>query len=67
MRLLARTAVEIREQPQVLAAGQIRIEPRSLDEPGNTVERTGAVDDRVAAEEPRGSFGGTDQTEKHAQ
>ena len=47
----ARAAVEVGEQAQVLAARQVGIEARALDEARDAVERPRAVDDRVAAEE----------------
>ena len=60
-------AVEIAEQAQVPAGGEIRIEPRALDEPRNPVEGPRAHLQGIAAEQQRAPRGGTDQTEQHAQ
>ena len=59
--------VEIAEQVQVAAAGQIRIEARALDETGHPVQSTRSVDQRVAAEETRPAVGRPDQPEQHPQ
>src|SRR5437016_1736319 len=42
--------VVIGEQPKVAAAGEVRIEPRPLDEPGHALERPRTFNHRVAAE-----------------
>ena len=60
-------AVEIGEQPQVLPAREVRVEPRPLDEAGDAVERSRADVERVAAEEASVSLGRPDQSEQHAQ
>ena len=44
-------AVERRQQLEVLAAGQVGVEARRLDEAGDAVERARAVHERVAPEE----------------
>ncbi len=59
--------VEIAEQVQVAAAGQIRVEARALDETGHAVQSTRSVDQRVAAEETRLALGRPDQPEQHPQ
>ena len=51
-------AVERGEQLEVLAAGQIGIEARRLDEPGDAVEGARALAQRVAAEQLDGALGG---------
>ncbi len=60
-------AVEGREQLQVLAPGQVRVELRRLDEPGDPLERAPAHADRIAAEQPGAARGRPDQAEQHAQ
>ena len=64
---LGHAAVEVAEQAQVAAAREVRIEARPLDEAGDTVERPGAVDLRVAAEEEREPGRRADQPEQHPQ
>src|SRR5262249_39564860 len=52
---------------EVLAARQVRVEAWRLDEAGDAVERPRAIDERVAAEQPRVAGGGADQAEQHPQ
>src|SRR5207253_533264 len=60
-------AVIVRQQLEVLPAGQVRIEPRAFDEAGDTFERLRALDERVASEESCRSRRWTDQAEQDAQ
>ena len=60
-------AVVVGEQVQVLAAGQVGVEPRALDEPRYPVECLGALNEGIAAEEPRGTGTRADQAEQHPQ
>src|SRR6059058_2169935 len=59
--------VVIGEQPKVAAAGEVRIEPRPLDEPGHALERPRTFNHRVAAEQPDAAVRRTDQPEHHPQ
>src|SRR5262249_23169558 len=58
-------AVVVGEQLEVLAARQIGIEARALDEPGDALERLRPVDERIAPEQARVAGGRTDQAEQH--
>ncbi len=58
-------AVVGREQLQVLAPGQVGIELRGLDEPGDPLQRPPAHPDRVTAEEPGLAGRRPDQAEEH--
>src|SRR5207342_3241705 len=58
-------AVVRREQLKVLASGQVRVELRGLDEPGDAFERPPAHADRVATEEPGVARRRPDQAEEH--
>src|SRR4029453_9758673 len=56
------------EQAEVLAAGEVRIETRRLDEARAASERLAhAFSDRIPAEELDGAGGRTDQAEHHPQ
>ena len=59
--------VVVGEQLQVAPAGEVRVEARAFDEAGDAVERLRAVDERVAAEQPRRALGRADQAEQHPQ
>ena len=60
--VLRAEAVVVGEQAQVLAAGEVRVEARRLDEAGDSLERLAdALLDRVAAEELDRASGGADQ------
>ena len=63
----ARRRRRVGEQPQVPAAGEVRVEARPLDEAGDAVERARAVDERIAAEELRVARRRADQPEQHPQ
>src|SRR5262249_6503257 len=58
--------VERREQLEVLAPGQIRIEPRCLDEAADSVESVRQLVLRVAPEQPRASAVRPQQAEQDA-
>jgi hypothetical protein len=60
-------AVVVGEHPEVPSRGQIRVEPRPFDEAGDVVERAGAVDDGIPAEQPRRAFRRANQAEEHPQ
>jgi hypothetical protein len=60
-------AVQRGAQLEVAAAGQIWVEARRLHEAGDAVERTRALDQRVAPEQSSGARGWPDQPEQHAQ
>src|SRR5581483_1968824 len=59
--------VVVGEEPQVAPAREVRVETGRLDETGNSFERLGAVDQRIAAMKPRRARGGTDQAEHDPQ
>ena len=60
-------AVEGRDELEVLAAREVRVEARSLHESGHAFERPHAVDHRIATEEACAAAGRPDQPEQHAQ
>ncbi len=60
-------AVERRDELEVLAAREVGVEARRLDEARDALERAHAVDHRVAPEEPRAAAARADQPEQHAQ
>ena len=55
------------QQLQVLAPTQVRVEARRLDEAGDAVERAGAFDEGVAAEQLHVALGWANQAERHTQ
>ena len=60
-------AVERRDELEVLAAGEVGIEARRLDEPRHAIQCALAVDHRIPAEEPCAAPARTDQPEQDAQ
>ena len=60
-------AVERRDQLQVAAAGEVRVEARRLDEPRHAVQGARPLDEGVAPEQLRGARVGPDQPEQHPQ
>ncbi len=65
--LLRAVSVERGEQFEVLARGEVWIEARRLDEPGDALERPRALAQRIAPEQLDGALGGDDQPERHPQ
>ena len=59
-------AVQRRDELEVLAAGEVGVEARRLDEPRDAIECAHAVDHRIPAEEPRAARARPDQPEQHA-
>jgi hypothetical protein len=64
---LRRRLVVVREQRQVPAAGEVRVEAGPLDEACHALECLRSLDQRVAAEEAGRPGGRPDQPEQHAQ
>src|SRR5205085_12435791 len=60
-------AVVVRQQLEVPATGQVRVEARAFDEAGDPLEGLRAVDERVASEELRRPGRRADQAEQDAQ
>ena len=60
-------AVERGHHLEVLAAAQVRVEARRLDEAGDAVERARALGLRVAPEQPHAAGVGADEPEQHPQ
>ena len=60
-------AVERRDELEVLAAGEVGVEARRLDEARDAIQCAHAVDHRIPAEQPCAARARTDQPEQHAQ
>ncbi len=60
-------AVEPGQQLEVLASGQVRVEPRCLHEPGDALQRPRAHTQRVMPEQLHRALARHDQAERHAQ
>ena len=60
-------AVERRHELEVAAPAEVRVEARRLDEARDAVEGAGALEQRIAAEQPRRALVGPDKPEQHPQ